>query len=44
MFGMMNAAQASCLELVKCTIKSEAAYLNVSDELADQCANKEIEL
>ena len=39
MFGM-NQAQSSFLELVKCAIKSEAAFQNISDEIADQCANQ----
>lgn len=33
MFGM-NQAQSSLLELVKCAIKSEAAFVNIAEELA----------
>ena len=43
MFGM-NQAQSSFLELVKCAIKSDAAYTNISDEIAQQCANTQTPL
>ena len=43
MFGMSQ-AQSSFLELVKCAIKSEAAYKNISDEIAQQCADVSVPL
>ena len=41
MFGL-NQAQTNLLELVKCAIKNDATYQNISDEIAQQCSNADI--
>jgi len=42
-FGL-NQAQSNFQELVRCSMKSDAAYTNLSDEVAEQCADASVPL
>ena len=42
MFGGKSQAQSTFLELVKNAIKSEAAFKNISDEVANSCVQPSI--